>query len=103
MNKSCESCKKADSCKRVTGLMYGFCNAGYEPRVAVSMALVKLYDHLNRSIDLIQSDLEDNTLTENTGRSGQRYFWYIDENNDACISIDTLEIIDDERIEEELL
>ena len=32
MEKSCETCKKANSCNKTIGIIWGFCNTDYEPQ-----------------------------------------------------------------------
>lgn len=36
MKNSCDTCAKKDTCKRDTGIMFGFCNTDYQPRIDLS-------------------------------------------------------------------
>lgn len=69
---------------------------------SVLAALEKLYkEGLNFIEYYVISDINDNVLTDNTGRSGRKVLWYNDNTNEAAIYIDTLEFLTNEEIEEE--
>jgi hypothetical protein len=56
----------------------------------------KLYDYLNFDIESVENDIKHDYLTENKGRNGRTYYWYLDEVRCALIDVETGEIIDDE-------
>ena len=69
---------------------------------SVLAALEKLYkEGLNFIEYYVISDINDNVLTDNTGRSGRKVLWYNDNTHEAAIYIDTLEFLTNEEIEEE--
>lgn len=69
---------------------------------SVLAALEKLYkEGLNFIEYYVISDINDDVLTDNTGRSGRKVLWYNDNTSEAAIYIDTLEFLTDEEIEEE--
>lgn len=47
--------------------------------------------------ELLQADFDNDYLTVNNGCDNRIYVWYYDENNNAAINVDTLEIISDEQ------
>lgn len=81
--------------KRVDDLMI----LGTKEEIAMRKVLNEC-DLPEEIVDMIE--YADN-LTINTGRNGQKYAWYVDDNHDVCMNIDTLEIVSEEEIEEQLL
>ena len=59
----------------------------------------ELYDWIGHDHDSIENDLKHDYLTENQGRDGQWYLWYMDEVDNAAIRISDGEIISLEEIE----
>ena len=66
----------------------------------VMEALVKMKEELQYTEWNILEDYKNNYLTINTGRSGKDYLWYMDDKYNVCISLDTLDIIDNNMEEE---
>lgn len=64
------------------------------------VALKKLYEEIG--FENVLSDIENDYLTENSCRNGRDVLWYMDENNNVAIYIDTLEFLTEEEIEKEL-
>ena len=63
-------------------------------------AITKLYKGIN-SEDIL-ADIESNRLTEQTCRNGRTALWYINEGTEAAIYTDTLELLTEEEINEQL-
>lgn len=57
----------------------------------------KLYDYLDLDINNIYTDSFHDYLTENHGRDGELYWWYMDETRSAAINKITGEIISDSK------
>ena len=70
--------------------------------VSVLKAIVVLYRYLGFDDPDIINDINHDYLSELTTRSGRDVVWYMDESNEACIYIDTLEFLSKEDIEREL-
>ena len=47
--------------------------------------------------EIIQKDIEKGYLTINKGKNNSEYIWYMDENNNLAINIETKELITDEK------
>ena len=47
--------------------------------------------------EIIQKDIEKGYLTINKGKNNSEYIWYMDENNNLAINIETEELITDEK------
>ena len=62
----------------------------------------QLYNYMDHDPQYIEEDCEHDYLTNNTGRDGRDYLWYLDENKSVAIDILTGEIIDDETKIDEL-
>lgn len=70
-------------------------------------AIKKLYDHLDFSAESIINDYENNYLTSHecgyvktTGAKVEyNVWWYLDENHEAAIRVDTMEFLTSEEIE----
>lgn len=69
---------------------------------SVLKAIKKLYKELGISSPDVLADIERDALTENTCRNGRDVVWYLDNENDVAVYIDTLEILSDEEITKEL-
>lgn len=72
---------------------------------SILVAYAKVYDELGYGRPDLTQMIEDqrcDRLTENTTRSGRDVVWYLDENHNVCVYIDTLEVLTDEEIEREL-
>ena len=54
-----------------------------------------LYDHLGLDLESYPTDMENGYLTQNLGRDGLWYMWYLDNSKECVISVDNLEIIAD--------
>lgn len=67
---------------------------------SILAAIEKIYNKIgNRNIiDYIRHEY----LTENTCRNGRDVLWFMDEDNNVAIYIDTLEFLTEEEIEEQL-
>ena len=66
-------------------------------------AIKKLYENLNFEDPDIVRDIKEDYLTAHTTRSGKEVLWYLDEsNNSVAINIDTLELLTDDEIEQEI-
>ena len=64
-------------------------------------ALVKkLYDHLGISTDGLANDVKCDFLTQNEGRDGKRYLWYMDSGKQAVIDAEGNVIDDYDKIDE---
>ena len=57
--------------------------------------IIHLYNRLDLNIDSIGSDIKADYLTENYGRDGQSYWYYMDTTKEAAINRETGEIITD--------
>lgn len=55
----------------------------------------KLYSYMGRAFANIQTDMDCGFLTENVGRDGKDYYWYLDDNREAAIREEDGCIIDD--------
>lgn len=66
-------------------------------------AIMMLYDYLGFDTESVNDDIKRGYLSENTGRDHNDYMWYSDETHNACINIDTLDIIEDDNRIDELL
>lgn len=64
--------------------------------VIINEAAKKLYEYMGHDFDSISNDMEHDYLTENPGRNGRSYLWYMDETECVAIDIETLEIHEDE-------
>lgn len=62
----------------------------------------KLYSYMGRDFANIQTDMDCDFLTENTGRDGKDYYWYLDDNRDVAIREEDGAIIDDQETIKEL-
>lgn len=47
--------------------------------------------------EIIQKDIEKGYLTINKGKNNSEYIWYMDENNNLAINLETKELITDEK------
>lgn len=65
-------------------------------------ALRRLYDALGIDSPDYEEDQAHDYLTENEARNGRGVLWYMDENHNAAIYMDTLELLTAEEIEEQL-
>lgn len=70
-------------------------------------AIFKLYDEMGYSTDellisSIISDFENDYLTVNTTRDGREVLWYIDSTHEACVVIETGEVLTPEEVEDQL-
>ena len=70
---------------------------------------IDMHCHYNRKtgkydmdLELIQEDINNSYLTSNKCRNGREVIWYLDEANESCVYIDTLEELSDKEIENEL-
>lgn len=64
--------------------------------------IVDLYNRLygdDWTEDIILNDHEKGYLTINTGRDGEEYAWYADENNNIAVNLVTGAVIGEEKIE----
>lgn len=60
----------------------------------------KLYKWIGHDLGDVENDIEHDYLTENTGRDGKDYLWYLDETTNAIIDVDGNICEDDDRIDE---
>lgn len=60
----------------------------------------KLYRWIGHDLDAVEDDIKHDYLTENTGRDGKDYLWYLDETTNAIIDADGNICEDDDRIDE---
>lgn len=64
-------------------------------------AVKTLYNHIDMDTDSIQADMDHDYLTQNEGRNGREYLWYMDNETCAAIDLETHDIHDDEEFFEE--
>ena len=62
----------------------------------------KLYNYIERDLENVKTDMDCDFLTENTGRDGKDYYWYLDDNRDVAIREEDGAIIDDQETINEL-
>ena len=60
--------------------------------------ITRLYEYIGYDGDSIMDDIKNDYLTENEGRDGHWYIWYLDSNYNAAIRDDG-KIIDEDDIE----
>ncbi len=60
----------------------------------------KLYKWIGHDLGEVENDIEHDYLTENTGRDGKDYLWYLDETTNAIIDADGNICEDNGRIDE---
>ena len=59
-------------------------------------AIEKLYRYMGHDIESVEKDMKHDYLTENEGRNGRTYLWYLDNSECVAIDLETLEIYEDE-------
>ena len=59
-------------------------------------AIKKVYAYIGHDLASVRNDMEHDYLTENEGRDGHTYLWYMDESTCVAVDKDTLEIHEDE-------
>ena len=70
---------------------------------SVLKAITVLYAEIPGSEDAdILDDIKNDVLTDITARNGREALWYMVENIDKAIYVDTLEFLTEEEIEKEL-
>ncbi|MCR5254627.1 MAG: hypothetical protein K6D96_01725 [Acetatifactor sp.] len=67
---------------------------------SILKAIEKLYSIIGDR-DIL-NDIKTDILTENTCRNGRAVLWYLTENTDVAIYIDTLELLTETEKEKEL-
>lgn len=82
-------------------------NATNEATDKEIQAIEKLYmwvtgDQAKDNLDLLQEDIENDCYSEMVGQDGQTYIWYRDEAKDVAINIDTMEVIDNSEVIDDL-
>lgn len=65
-------------------------------------ALLKLCDNIELSMENLRGLIKNNTITQNTCRNGREVLWYLDDNYDVAIYLDTLDFLSDEEKNEQL-
>ena len=65
-------------------------------------AIRKLYSKMNMDENSIQDDMKNNYLSECIARNGKKVWWYLDNERCGAIYEDTLEMLTEEEVENEL-
>lgn len=60
----------------------------------------KLYGHLGIPASDVENDIAHDYLTDNEGRDGKLYIWYMDENRCAAVDADGTIVDDEEKLKE---
>lgn len=60
---------------------------------------IELYDSVGMNADYMLEDYNNDFLSINEGSDGQKYIWYLDDNYDIAINIESGEIVDAEQTE----
>ena len=60
---------------------------------------IELYNSVGMNTDFMLEDYNNDLLTINDGSDGNKYLWYMDDNYDIAINIETGEIVDAEQTE----
>ena len=60
----------------------------------------KLYDHIGHDMDGVENDIKFDFLTQNEGRDGKQYLWYMDSGTMAIIDEDGNISEDHDKIDE---
>lgn len=72
-----------------------------EPDLLGNRELIqKLYDHIGHDMDGIENDIKFDFLTQNEGRDGKQYLWYMDSGMMAIIDEDGNISEDHDKIDE---
>ena len=61
---------------------------------------IELYDSVGMTTNYMLEDYNNDLLTINTGIDNQKYIWYMDDNYDIAINIETGEIVNADKTEE---
>ena len=54
-----------------------------------------LYDYMDLDVECIPEDIDNDYLTINEARDGQDYLYYLDDNKEVALNIETGKIITD--------
>jgi hypothetical protein len=60
---------------------------------------IELYDSVGMNTDYMLEDYNNDLLSINVGSDDQKYIWYLDDNYDIAINIESGEIVDAEQTE----
>ena len=72
-----------------------------EPDLLGNKELIqKLYDHIGHDMDGVENDIKFDFLTQNEGRDGKQYLWYMDSGMMAIIDEDGNISEDHDKIDE---
>ena len=72
-----------------------------EPDLLSNRELIqKLYDHIGHDMDGVENDIKFDFLTQNEGRDGKQYLWYMDSGMMAIIDEDGNISEDHDKIDE---